>query len=109
MPGIEELRAQIEAIDEEIIDLIATRMEISDELAKAKKKSGQSFWNEEKEHEVVQRYMDLCEEVSLSEAEAEQIAEVILNISKDRQKHFFDRLTLLHNSLDDSIHSIRRI
>ena len=34
MPNTDELRGQIEAIDEQIIDLIATRMEIADELAK---------------------------------------------------------------------------
>ncbi len=90
MPDTAELRAQIETIDEEIIDLIATRMEISDELAKAKKKSGMGYWDDEKEREVVHRYMELCEEVSLSEDEAKQIAEVILHISKERQKHFFE-------------------
>lgn len=90
MPNTEELRSQIEAIDEQIIDLIATRMEIADELAKAKKKSSEQYWDEEKEHEVVRRYHELCEEVSLSETEADQIAEVILNISKERQKHYFE-------------------
>lgn len=90
MPNTEELRSQIEAIDEQIIDLIATRMEIADELAKAKKKSSEQYWDEEKEHEVVKRYHELCEEVSLSETEADQIAEVILNISKERQKHYFE-------------------
>ncbi len=90
MPDTDELRGQIEAIDEQIIDLIATRMEIADELAKAKKKSGQRYWDEQKEREVVARYHELCEEVSLSEQEAQQIAEVILNISKGRQKHIFD-------------------
>ena len=90
MPNTEELRSQIEAIDEQIIDLIATRMEIADELAKAKKKSSQQYWDESKEHEVVKRYHELCEEVSLSEEEADQIAEVILNISKERQKHYFE-------------------
>ena len=55
MPKIEELRAQIEAIDEEIIDLIATRMEIADELAKAKKVSSEGYWNTEKEREVIDR------------------------------------------------------
>ena len=90
MPNTDELRAQIEAIDEQIIDLIATRMEIADELAKAKKKSAMGYWDESKEREVVQRYRELCEEVSLSEDEADQIAEVILNISKERQKHFFE-------------------
>lgn len=90
MPNTDELRAQIEAIDEQIIDLIATRMEIADELAKAKKKSSQGYWDESKEREVIDRYHELCEEVSLSEDEAHQIAETILRISKERQKHFFE-------------------
>lgn len=90
MPNTDELRAQIEAIDEQIIDLIATRMEIADELAKAKKKSSMGYWDESKEREVIDRYHELCEEVSLSEDEAHQIAETILRISKERQKHFFE-------------------
>ena len=90
-PDTEELREQIATIDAEIIDLIATRMEIADELAKAKKKSSQSYWSEEKEREVVQRYHELCEEVSLSENEARQIAELLLYISKERQKQFFNK------------------
>ena len=89
-PETEELRTQIEAIDEEIIDLIATRMEIADELAKAKRRTSQGYWDEGKEREVIQWYHELCEEVSLSEDEARQIAEVILHISKERQKHFFE-------------------
>ncbi|MDY0293479.1 MAG: chorismate mutase [Candidatus Methanomethylophilaceae archaeon] len=89
MPNTNELREQIEAIDEEIIDLIATRMEIADELAKAKKKTAQEYWDEDKEKAVIARYHELCEEVSLSEEEARQIAEVLLKISKERQKHFF--------------------
>ncbi len=89
MPNTDELRAQIESIDEEIIDLIATRMEIADELAKAKKMSSQEYWDSSKEREVIDRYYELCEEVSLSEGEARQIAEVILKISKERQKHYF--------------------
>ncbi len=90
-PDTEELREQIATIDAEIIDLIATRMEIADELAKAKKKSAQSYWSEEKEREVIQRYHELCEEVSLSENEAKQIAELLLDISKERQKQFFKK------------------
>ena len=91
MPRIDELREQIEAIDEEIIDLIATRMEIADELAKEKKHSSQGYWDSKKEKEVIERYMELCEEVSLSEGEAKLIAEVLLRISKDRQKQLYDR------------------
>jgi len=90
LPNTKELREQIETIDEEIIDLIATRMEIADELAKAKKQSAQGYWDEEKEREVIKRYHELCEEVSLSESEAKMIAEVLLEISKERQKHLFE-------------------
>ncbi len=89
-PDTDELRKQIEDIDEDIIDLIATRMEIADELAKAKRRTSQNYWDESKEKEVIRRYHELCEEVSLSEDEARQIAEVILNISKERQKHYFE-------------------
>ena len=90
MADTKELREMIADIDQQIIELIATRMEIADELAKAKKKSSQSYWDEEKEREVISRYMELCEEVSLTPEEAKQIAEVILKISKDRQHHFFE-------------------
>ena len=87
---VDELRNQIETIDKEIIDLIATRMEIADELAKEKKHSSQGYWDSKKEREVVGRYMELCEDVSLSEWEAKLIAEVILKISKERQKTLYD-------------------
>ena len=85
-----ELRDEIEEIDGQIIDLIATRVDITDELAKAKKRSGQSYWDEAKGREIVERDLDLCTEVSLTEEEAEQIAHVILSISKERQKKIYD-------------------
>ncbi len=90
MPNTQELREQIESIDEEIIDLIATRMEIADELAIEKKHSSQEYWDKDKEKEVINRYMELCEEVSLTEGDAKLIAEVILRISKERQKHLYE-------------------
>lgn len=95
MPTTSELRNMIKEMDQQIIESIATRLEIADELAKAKKLSGQSYWDERKEKEVVQRYHELCQEVSLSEGEAKQIAEVILKISKERQHHFFERAQLI--------------
>ena len=91
MPSVDEIREQIESIDREIIDLIATRMEITDELAKEKKHSSQGYWDGKKEREVIERYMRLCEEVSLSEGEAKLIAEVLLKISKERQKLLYDQ------------------
>lgn len=90
MTDTNELREMIEEIDHDIIESIATRLEIADELAKAKKQSSQTYWDDKKEKEVIDRYLELCEEVNLSEEEARKIAEVILHISKERQKHFFE-------------------
>ncbi|MCL2333464.1 chorismate mutase [Candidatus Methanoplasma termitum] len=90
MPSVDELRKQIESIDKDIIDLIATRMEIADELAKEKKHSSQGYWDTGVERAVIDRYMELCEDVSLSVGEAKLIAEVILKISKERQKLLYD-------------------
>ena len=89
MADTKELRGMIEDIDHQIIELIATRMEIADELAKAKKSSSQGYWDTSKEKEVISRYMDLCKEVGLTQDEAYHIADAILKISKDRQHHYF--------------------
>ncbi len=90
MTDTAELREMIEEIDQTIIENIAMRMEIADKLAEAKKETSQKYWDEEKEKEVINRYLELCEEVQLTEDEARKIAEVILHISKERQKHFFE-------------------
>ncbi len=90
MSDTSELRQMIKEIDQEIIENIAVRMEIADKLAEAKKAAGQIYWDDAKEKEVIQRYMELCEDVNMTEAEAKKIAEVILSISKERQKHFFE-------------------
>jgi Chorismate mutase len=90
MTDTKELREMIRSIDQEIIELIATRMEIADELALAKRSSSQEFWDVKVEKEIIERYKKLCEEVALSEDEAEKIAVLILNISRERQRHFFE-------------------
>ena len=86
----QELRQEIEDIDAQIIDLLATRMDISDELARAKKASGQSVWDESVEKSIIGRYQDLCSEVNLTKEESEQIAHLILNISKARQTRIYN-------------------
>lgn len=90
MPRTEELRAMIKEIDQQIIEQVATRMEITDELARAKKAEGRNYWDDAKEREVIDRYLDLCVEVTMSEDEARKIAEVILSVSKARQKHIME-------------------
>jgi chorismate mutase len=96
LPSVDELREQIESIDKDIIDLIATRVEITDELAKEKKHSSQGYWDPNVEKAVIDRYMELCEDVSLSIGEAKLIAEVILKISKERQKLLYDNEPVPH-------------
>ena len=85
-----EYRDEIAEAGAAIIDAIAMRMEIADELAKAKKASGQGVWDDKVEHEIVNRYRELVSEVSLSPEDAEKIAHVILEISKVRQTRIYD-------------------
>ena len=85
-----ELREEIREIDSKIIDLLATRMDITDELARAKKASGQSAWDESVERLIVDSYCDLCEEVNITKDEAQQIANLILSISKERQMKIYN-------------------
>lgn len=85
-----EYRDEIAEADAAIIDAIAMRMEIADELAKAKKAAGQVVWDEKVEQAIIARYRELVSEVSLTAAEAEKIAHVILEISRARQTKIYD-------------------
>ncbi len=85
-----EYRSEIAEADAAIIDAIAMRMEIADELAKAKKASGQGVWDERVEKNIIEHYRGLVSEVSLTPAEAEKIAEVILDISRARQTRIYE-------------------
>lgn len=76
----------IAAIDKDIVELIATRMEISDELGRAKKQAHNDYRNPEVESQVIKRYLELSQEVDISEDDARKIAEAILEISLTRQK-----------------------
>lgn len=88
--SVKELRDEIHDIDAQIIDLLATRMDITDELAKAKKANGQSVWDESVEKRIIDRYQDLCKEVNLTRDEADKIATLILAISKERQMKIYN-------------------
>jgi len=83
---IDELRDMIASIDKDIVELIATRMEIADELGRAKKQAHNGYRNPEIESQVINRYLELSQEVDISEEDARKIAETILEISLARQK-----------------------
>jgi len=85
-----ELRDEIADIDGQIIDLIALRVDMTDELARAKRRSSQDYWDAGNAERITERYRTLCSEVNLTKEEAEQIAKVILTISKERQKKIYD-------------------
>ncbi len=89
MTEIDELREMIESIDREIVELIATRMEVADELGKEKSRQAKGHRDPEVESKVVERYLQLSKEVDISEEDARKIAHTILEISLERQKKLF--------------------
>lgn len=89
MTEINELREMIENIDRDIVELIATRMEVADELGKEKSRLAKGHRDPELESKVIERYLELSKEVDISEEDARKIAVTILEISLDRQKKLF--------------------
>lgn len=79
----------IENIDKEIVELIATRLEIADELGKEKNRLARNYRDPEMESKVVGRYLALSKEVGITEDDARKIANTILEISLDRQRKLF--------------------
>ncbi|GEM_PF-541860 len=89
LTDIDELREMIENIDREIVELIATRMEVADELGKEKNRLEKGHRDPDVESKVVERYLALSKEVDISEEDARKIASTILEISLERQKKLF--------------------
>ena len=52
---LEQLRVEIDKIDDEIAPLLARRMDLALEVARAKKQSGGPVYRPEREREIVER------------------------------------------------------
>lgn len=73
MKTIEELRAEIDRINREILELLAKRMEVAQEIAEYKKQRGLPVHVPEREKQVIENVKSLAKEKGLDEKMIEDV------------------------------------
>ena len=82
---LEKQRAEIDAIDREIVELFERRMQVVVEVAQIKKENGMAILDANREKEVIQKVQSYLKDATLKEELAEAY-ETLMKVSKDYQK-----------------------
>ena len=82
---LEKRRAEIDAIDREIVALFERRMQVVVEVAQIKKENGIAILDATREKEVIQKVQSYLKDATLKEELAEAY-ETLMKVSKDYQK-----------------------
>ena len=75
---LQELRLEIDKINEQLIDLLAQRLKIGEELAKLKKKLGKEIRDEARERTVIDSARKLARERGLDPSFVEGLMRLII-------------------------------
>jgi chorismate mutase len=84
---LEELRAEIEAIDRDIVDLIARRTYVADTVAQVKAKRGLETVDEGQEEAVMQRAGENAEAFDVDANLVKAIFRLLIELNKIEQRH----------------------
>ena len=82
---LEKQRAEIDAIDREIVALFERRMQVVVEVAQIKKENGIAILDANREKEVIQKVQSYLKDATLKEELAEAY-ERLMKVSKDYQR-----------------------
>ena len=82
---LEKQRAEIDAIDCEIVALFERRMQVVVDVARIKKENGIAILDANREKEVIQKVQSYLKDATLKEELAEAY-ETLMKVSKDYQK-----------------------
>ena len=82
---LEKQRAEIDAIDREIVALFERRMQVVVEVARIKKENGIAILDANREKEVIKKVQSYLQDADLKEELAEAY-ETLMKVSKDYQK-----------------------
>lgn len=82
---LEKQRAEIDAIDREIVALFERRMQVVVDVARIKKENGIAILDANREKEVIQKVQSYLKDATLKEELAEAY-ETLMKVSKDYQK-----------------------
>ena len=82
---LEKQRAEIDAIDREIVALFERRMQVVVDVARIKKENGIAILNASREKEVIAKVQSYLKDAALKEELAEAY-ETLMKVSKDYQQ-----------------------
>ena len=82
---LEKQRAEIDAIDREIVTLFERRMQVVVDVARIKKENGIAILDANREKEEIQKVQSYLKDATLKEELAEAY-ETLMKVSKDYQK-----------------------
>ena len=82
---LEKQRAEIDAIDREIVVLFERRMQVVVDVARIKKENGIAILDANREKEVITKVQSCLKDATLKEELAEAY-ETLMKVSKDYQK-----------------------
>ena len=83
--GIEELRQEIDTIDEELVKLFVKRMGVSAQVAEYKRENGRSVLDPSRERQLLTRVSELAGEEL--ESQTRVLYNLILSLSRSHQNH----------------------
>ena len=85
MKKLEDVRAEIETIDQEIIKLIAKRTELAKDVLEAKRFNKMPINDENRNQEVMERVANISTECGLDAGEVKNIFKILIKMSIERQ------------------------
>lgn len=82
---LDKQRAEIDAIDREIVSLFERRMQVVMDVARIKKENGMAIFDASREKEVIAKVQSYLKDATLKEELAEAY-EILMKVSKDYQQ-----------------------
>jgi len=84
--SLKEVREKIQKIDDQIVELIARRTELADDVLEEKKKEGIDIDDEEQREVVLNRMVEAATEHNLDAGAVKQIYEILIEMNIERQR-----------------------
>jgi len=82
---VEAFRLQLEAVDEQILDLIAQRLSLASRLGEVKGRLGLPVRDSNRKDEVISKWKSMARKRGISEKRAERLAQELISASEEAQ------------------------
>ncbi|MDF2957649.1 MAG: Chorismate mutase [Candidatus Alkanophagales archaeon MCA70_species_1] len=83
---LKQIREEIESIDNQIIELIAKRTALAEELLRAKLREGTSIVDEEQRKKVLERVAREASKRGIDAASVTKVFEILITMNENKQK-----------------------